>query len=630
MKWIVPLLAVLLTALALTGQTVTYSEHIAPILFEYCVTCHRPGEAGPFPLLSYADARKQAAQIADVTRRRYMPPWPPDPGYGDFAGARRLSNEQIRLIAKWVQDGAPPGDLAAAPEPPHFAAGWQLGEPDLVLRMPQAFSLPADSRDVFRNFVVPFEGGETRYVRAIEVRPGNKRVVHHANILIDRTRSLRHRDGRDGQVGFAGMEVEVESGEEFEPDSHFLFWKPGTVTVPEPKDMPWRLDPGTDLILNLHFQPSGKAESIQASLGLYFTPDPPKRFPILIQLEHDGALDIPPGAKDFTVTDHLKLPVPVEVLAIYPHAHFLGKRIEAWATLSLPASGAGGKTIPLLRISNWDINWQATYTYRQPVSLPAGADVAMRISYDNSAANPRNPHHPPQRVRSGNRGEDEMGHVWLQLLPRTPDDRLIVHQALMRRRLEKYPADFEAHYNLGAALESAGKEAEALPHLETAVRLRPASAIARNTYGAALMVAGRVAEAIAQFRTAIEVQRDYANSHFNLGRALAAQGDAAGAISELREFLSQRPNDSKAHYLLAGILTGHDQLSEALPHFRRAAELEPGNAEMQTNLGTALARLGDLPAAIAAFERALELEPGSAGARANLDRARAALARKRP
>src|SRR5258708_7179279 len=299
MKWIVPLL----TALPLAGQPITYSQHIAPILFQHCAPCHRPGEAGPFSLLSYADARKQASQIADVTRRRYMPPWPPDPGYGDFAGTRRLSDAQIHLIAQWVQNGAPSGDLAKAPEPPHLTVGWQLGEPDLVLHMPHAFPLPASTGDVFRNFVVPFEGAQTRYVRALELRLDNQRVVHHANILIDRARSLRHRDGRDGQIGFAGMEVEVESGEEFDPDSHFLFWKPGTVALPERKGMPWRLDPGTDLILNLHLRPSGKTESIQASIGLYFTADPPKGFPLLIQLEHDGALDIPPGAKNFTVTD---------------------------------------------------------------------------------------------------------------------------------------------------------------------------------------------------------------------------------------------------------------------------------------------------------------------------------------
>ena len=194
---------------------------------------------------------------------------------------------------------------------------------------------------------------------------------------------------------------------------------------------------------------------------------------MLLQLEHDGAIDIPAGAAAFTVADHLKIPVDTQLLAIYPHAHYLGKRIEAWADLP------GGERRPLLRIDDWDINWQATYTYKEPIRLPAGTTVRMRITYDNTAANRRNPSHPPQRVKSGNRSEDEMGHVWLQVLPERrgeEDPRLALQQALMERRIEKYPADFVAHFNLGAALQSMGKHEQALVYLARAVRIRPDNA----------------------------------------------------------------------------------------------------------------------------------------------------------
>jgi len=249
--------------------------------------------------------------------------WPPEPGHAEFVGERRLSDEQIRLIQQWIEQGAAEGFGSTIPPAPKFADGWQLGPPDLVLKAAEAYTLPAGGSDVFRNFVIPVPVSSSRYVRAVEILPGNKKIVHHANILIDRTGVSRYRDEQDPEVGFGGMDLTMES-ETFEPDSHFLFWKPGTPPHTEPDDMAWRVDKATDLVLNMHLQPSGKAESIQPSVGLYFTDKPPSRFPMLLQLERDGALDIPAGEKDFVVTDEVRLPVDVDVLAVYPHAHYLG------------------------------------------------------------------------------------------------------------------------------------------------------------------------------------------------------------------------------------------------------------------------------------------------------------------
>jgi Flp pilus assembly protein TadD len=619
------LFAATFLAVALAAEPVTFNKEIAPILFAHCAPCHRPGEAGPFPLLSYSDARKRATQIVAVTKNRYMPPWPPEPGYGDFSGVRRLSDRQLQLIADWVKGGSIEGNAADLPGPPRFTQGWQLGAPDLVVQMPTPYRLDAADGDVFRNFIIPVNLKQTRYIRAIELRPGNKKIVHHANLVIDRSRSFRERDGKDGQPGFPGMDLTAESTDTFDPDSHFLFWKPGSVPNPEPADMSWRLDPDTDLVLNMHLRPSGKPELLQPSIGLYFAAQPPTRFPMLVQLEHDGSIDLPPGASDFTVTDQLTLPVAADVLGIYPHAHYLAKCIEAWATLP------NGDRRWLIKINDWDITWQAVYTYREPIPLPQGVVIAMRITYDNSARNPRNPNTPPKRVTAGNRSEDEMGHVWLQLLPKkqgSDDPRLLLQEAVMQRRIEKYPGDFVANYNLGALREWRSRHQEAIALFEKALAVQPSNATARNSLAAALVGEERFDDAIREFRETLRLQPDYLNARYNLARALAANGDLTSAATEYELYLQQKPDDADAHSHLGAIYANQRQYEKALPHLRAAAQLKPTDADMETDLGTVLAIHGDLAAAIPAFEQALRLNPNQSVARANLARARAQLAQK--
>ncbi len=389
----------------------TWSHQIAPILYNNCTTCHHPGGAGPFSLLTYDDARRWSAQILTVTQSRFMPPWLPEPGYGDFADNRRLSAEDLANIKRWVIANMPEGNAAEAPAPPEYTSEWQLGPPDLILTAPESFQVPADGQDLFRNFIYPVPVTRTRYVRAVEILPGNARVVHHANILIDRTAELRRQHPNDWKAGIPGMELEVGSGDRFDPDSHFLFWKPDTPAVIEPPGMPWRIDPGNDLILNTHLKPTGRIETVQPRIGLYFTDTPPTRQPMLLQLEHDAALNIPAGDSHFVVEDELRLPIAVYALGIYPHAHYLGKQLEAWSV------APDGKRTPLILIKDWDIDRQSVYSYRKPLLLPAGSVLHMRYVYDNSSANPRNPAKPPIRVRNGNRSTDEMGHLWLQVLP---------------------------------------------------------------------------------------------------------------------------------------------------------------------------------------------------------------------
>jgi hypothetical protein len=236
-----------------------------------------------------------------------------------------------------------------------------------------------------------------------------------------------------------------------------------------------RLDPGDDLILNTHLQPSGKPETIQPTIGLYFTNQPATQFPVLLQLENDRVLDIPPGEKNFVVTDQFTLPEPVDVLAIYPHAHYLGREMFAFAKLP------DGTTKTLLHIPRWDQNWQAVYHYVHAIPLPRGTTLEMRYIYDNSSDNIFNPNNPPKRVRAGNLATDEMAHLWLQVLPHraageTGDPRVVLLEALARHHVENNPGDFEAHYNLAAMLEAGGAPDQAIPEYEKALALRPGDA----------------------------------------------------------------------------------------------------------------------------------------------------------
>jgi tetratricopeptide (TPR) repeat protein len=527
----------------------TFAHDVAPIVYEKCATCHHPGAAAPFSLLSYDDVSKRASQIAAATRSGFMPPWLPEHGYGDFAADRRLTAGQIATIADWVTSGAPEGPIDEIPPPPSYPSDWQLGPPDLVLEARSSVQLPASGRDLYWNVIFTPNLTARRWVRAIEIRPGQPRVVHHANLLVDRAGSVHLQEPSPGK-GFPGMDL-VIGRSPFDPDGNFLFWKPGGTPHVEPDGFAWRLDPGNELVLNMHLQPSGKKEEVRPSIGLYFTDQPQTKFPLLVQLEDDQALDIPAGARDFAIADDFKLPLDADILAVYPHAHYLGKLLEAWATLP------DGSKKWLVRIPAWDPNWQAVFYYREPVFLPKDSMIHMRYHYDNSAANVRNPNHPPKRVRSGNQATDEMGHLWLQVLPRAPGDhRRELQEAVMRHRLEKNPNDVVAHMNLGAILLSRLDPQGAVTELRAAARLAPNQPEVHNMLGLGLATLNRNADAIPQFEIALRARPDYASARFNLATALAKSGRIDEAVENLRKVLAANPEDVYAKQRLADLLKG--------------------------------------------------------------------------
>ena len=560
---------------------VTFNRDIGPIVFRYCTPCHRSGEAGPFPLLTYNDTAKFAPQIAVMTQRKIMPPWLPIPGGYKFDGEMRLTDEQIALFKLWAEQGAPQGDPRDLPVAPKFTSNWQLGRPDLILEAKEPYMLPASGTDNYWNFILPTDMPGTRWVKAIEIQPGEKRVVHHANVLLDRLRSSRSQEKHPGD-GFPGMELRIES-ETFDPDSHLFFWKPGSSPHVEPDGMALRLEPGNDFVLNTHLQPSGKAESIAPRIGLYFTDKPATQFPVLLELQNDLALDIPAGVANFQVKDEFTMPVDVDLLAIYPHAHYLGKDLLATATFP------DGTIKALIHIPRWDLNWQAVYYYAERVFLPKGTVVGMQYTYDNSADNAANPFHPPQHVAGGNRTVDEMAHLWLQVLPRATstkdtDARMELQEALARHDVKRNPADFAAQYNLGAMLQARGETAEALPHYQAAVGQRPGDAIANNSLGGALLALGNAEEAVFPLRVAIQNKPDYFAAHYNLGNAFASLGQFGPAIQEFQEAVQLNPADSMAEANLGAALAEVQQFAAARDHLEKALKLDANNSLARENL----------------------------------------------
>jgi len=629
------------------ARAVTFNGDIAPILFDNCASCHRPIEdppspkagssddplcvaGAPFSVLDYGSARRYARAISSAVQRHAMPPWLPEPGHGEFAGERRLGDHSIALIAKWVESGAPEGNPADARKPPTFSGGWQLGTPDLVLTLPDAYVLqPFDSaqgrpqpgtRDVFRNFVIPVPITTTRYVRAVEFRADRPQVLHHADVAIDLGRVSRALDRAEPGPGFAAMDgAQVYN---------VYGWSPGKVPVMEASDNAWTLDPGADLILLLHMIAGAKSETVQPAIGLFFSDTPPTRTPISVKLEAHG-IAIPAGEPNYVVEDSYVLPVDVEAVSIYPHAHYLGKEMRGTATLP------DGSQKDLLWIRRWDFRWQDRYRYRSPVFLPRGTRLSMRFTYDNSAANRNNRNDPPQRVRSGPRSTDEMGQLWIEVVPRRAEDAAVLNGDFVRRSLmaaiasaeldvQLDPQVADAHNVLATRYLQAGRVADARAQLEEALRLDPRHAEARSNLGVVLQAQGYLAEGIKHLRTAVQLKPKDDSVRFNLGGGLLAVGQPDAAIREFRTAIALNPENADAHFNLGVILGPRNQLEDAIAHLQRAVEINPLNADAYHNLAVAYGLQRRIDEAIVSAQTAVRLKPDSAPAREQLQRLLAA------
>jgi hypothetical protein len=392
-----------------TFSAPTFNKDIAPILYSNCATCHRSGEVAPFPLLTYQDAAKRASLIAGAVAARFMPPWKAEPGYGDFAGERRLTEQQIALIKDWAKAGAPEGDAGAKPQPPKFADGWQGGEPDQVLTIPAKYSLPADGPDQYRCFVLPTGLDHDVYVDGIEFRPGNRQIVHHALVYLDASGKARQMAGKNADGGYSCF-----GGPGFAPIGGLGGWAPGITAPPREPDLSLPLPKGTDIVIQIHYHPSGKPEQDQSSLGLSFSGPPAKGRTSLMLFQHH--LDMAPGDSHYVAKASLTIPRDLQLIGVTPHAHYLCKDMKVTATLP------DGSIKPLIWIKDWDFNWQNAYRYRTPLELPKGTRIDLEYVYDNSENNPGNPTRPPVRIHWGEQTKDEMALVFLNVVVPTRAD----------------------------------------------------------------------------------------------------------------------------------------------------------------------------------------------------------------
>jgi len=581
-SWLIGSASILSVARPASAQPrLTFTRDIAPIVWARCATCHRPGEVGPFSLITYDDVRRRATQIADVTSRRVMPPWKPEPGKGDFESVRRLTDVELQKIQEWIGGGAPQGDPADLPPRPAeltASSSWRLGAPDLVVTMPEPYIVRAEAGDVFRTFVIAIPTATPRYVRAMELKAGNARVVHHANVGVDRTRSSRVLDLRDPEPGYAGGMV----SDARYPEGQLLGWTPGQAPHPVSPGTAWRLDPGSDLVLQLHLQPTGKREPLQVSVGFFFTDDPPTRTPVGLRLGSE-TIDIRPGERQYVINDQYVLPADVDVLAIQPHAHNLARRMEATATLP------DGRKLWLIAIDDWDFRWQDVYRYAQPVALPKGTTIAMRYVYDNSAANVRNPHRPPARVVWGQNTTDEMGDLWIQMVPRENADAAALSADVQRKRSSE---DLAAYTKLLAA--------------------DPDNPLRHDAVANLYLEAGRWDEAYTHLRRSLELNAQSASTHYNLGYVMARRGQVNEAVAEFGEALKLDPDYAQAHNNLGAVLQMLGRNGEARDHYRRAVALRPDNVEAHANFATLLSRDGRAADAVLEFKQALALKADDA------------------
>ncbi len=397
------------------GGKVTYYRDVLPILQAACQQCHRPGEVGPFSLMTYRQAKNWAADIKDYTRSRKMPPFKAEEG-GPFHNDRKLSERDIRTLAAWADGGAPEGDPKDAPKPRTFTEGWQLGKPDLVLTVPSDVTIGASGADAFRCFVLPTGLTEEKHVTAIEIRPGNNRIVHHSLNFFDTTgkareleKKERERKKKPGeQDSGPGYAVSMGIGFTAEPGKigGLGGWAPGQMPRYLPEGYGYPLPKGSDVVLQLHYHRNGRVEKDRTSIGLYFAKKEGIK-PYKAVVLRGNFLLLPPGKSDIKIDGGVKLLEDVEVHSVMPHMHMLGRKIKV--TMTPP----GGEPEVLVGINDWDYNWQETYFLKEPRKAKKGTIFRVEAVYDNSAGNPNNPFNPPQRVWFGEQTDMEMCFAFL-------------------------------------------------------------------------------------------------------------------------------------------------------------------------------------------------------------------------
>lgn len=536
-----------LSAAALPG----FPESIAQIVQSRCAPCHQPGQAGPFSLLAPSDFIRRKDQVLEVISKGLMPPWLPSDRNPPFADDRRLTPIEKAVLTDWLSHGAQslhtPDSASPSKHTNAPSNSWTLGTPDLVVSLPVEYFLPAEGKDVYRNFVIPIPTQKPEFVRALEFKPGNARVVHHAFIFVDSTRQSRRRTAGPGDPSFPGMSLPSTA---VMPEGQFLSYQPGKTPHASAPGLSWTLDKDSDLVLQVHLNPSGKPERVNPSVGFFFTDQPPTNAPFKVVLTSLN-IDIPAGESNYLLQDQFVVPAEALIRAILPHAHYSAR--ELWAEIVLP----DGQTNCLLDIPSWDFRWQGEYVYAKPVTVPKGSTLRMKFRYDNSTNNVSNLSTPPKRVRYGPQSSDEMGELWFQLQAKHPQDRRLLAQAYAlksqtvfrdwsERELALNPTNSEARLTLAMLLTDQREFPAALSHLQLVAKAEPSHAEARYVMGIIYLQQSRLIQARTAFTEAARLNPSDHRALGNLGVVHLRLGNTALAAAQFRKALKLNPDDSLA------------------------------------------------------------------------------------
>lgn len=392
----------------------TYSRDVAPILYKHCTECHRPGEMAPMSLMTYADVRPYAKAMRDEVNAGRMPPWHADPAHGRFRNARGLTANEREILTRWANAGAPEGNPADAPKLPVYAEGWRIGKPDAVFTMSKPYTVKKDGVIDYQYFDVPTNLTEDKFVRAIEVRPGSRDVVHHALVFVRlaeqparnaprRPFFMQPREQQEGPEPVRRSEENAPMG----PNNGLLAtFAPGTGPIVMPDGAAIRIRAGSTLVFQMHYTTVGKETPDQTSVGVIFADAPEEE----VRATHfmNRAMVIPPGAANHQVDADITFAEDVKVWGIFPHTHLRGKR---W---KYEAIYPDGRREIVLSVPKYDFNWQTYYEFETPLVVPKGTKLVATAHYDNSAANPDNPD-PKAEVRWGEQTWEEMQYTGLLL-----------------------------------------------------------------------------------------------------------------------------------------------------------------------------------------------------------------------
>jgi len=553
----------------------TFARHVAPLIYKECAVCHRPGQVAPFELLSYEDVKDRGRQIVEVTQSRYMPPFLPDATKTAFRNERHLSDREQKLLKRWVDQDCPQGDLTKMPPVPVFNSDWQLGTPDLVVAMDEEYTLPPEGDNVFRHFVIRVPTKVRRYCKGFEFRTSNPRIVHHARFMFDETENSRILDEADPEPGYS---IGMGTGSGRDPEGHWLGWTPGKQPTFREEKYAWPLPPGSDLIIELHMLPTGKPEPITCELAFYYSETRPTDLPNIVRMG-PTTIDIAPNQTDYEHVDRFEVPVDVDLLNVYPHAHLIAEKMEAHATLP------NGERLCLIDIPQWDFNWQDEYQYAEPIRLPAGSVIDMKYSFNNSTSNIRNPFSPPQRILQGKQTNDEMGDLWFQMVPVNRANRRLVqnavnkHQAMWIYREAKFLCEtrpsVESYNMYGMILDTLGKRQFAREQYAAAVQLQPDCVPAINNLATSYMKTREFDEAERLLRKALAIRPTYPAAQINLGKLLVEQRRYAEALPVLREVSQRVPQKIVIWVGLAKTYLELKQLKPAQDCARYALKLDP-------------------------------------------------------